>query len=241
MKVMSPDDPQFQRRQKYRALQNNPALKRPFPGRPKSHNPKYPVRAESKRVACVKKKVVHLVQTACEKAHQVKKQNPDTWDKAFGKSPVDTLFQVVRQVGKTAAGARMMPTFAKTENTRQMFEQTGKGACEMIKQVAGGKARAEVKASLTRFCTKYVTALGLFREEVGMTRRYLSKSLEYVEIARWLTSRVDLREVKGGELPTFKGQHSKQLIQIVECFFLRNSNTRSGDKVKREPPFERCP
>ena len=61
MKVMSPDDPQFQRRQKYRALQNNPALKRPFPGRPKSHNPKYPVRAESKRVAPVKKKVVHLV------------------------------------------------------------------------------------------------------------------------------------------------------------------------------------
>ena len=182
IKPISPDHPQYKRRQSYLAtkiaLQTNPAFTRP-PGRPRSQNPKHPVRAQRKRVARAHKKVVQIVQDAAEKVNQVRKQDVDTWETSFGDSPVNTLFACMRTVGKTAAGPKTMPGFTKTEGTREMFEQTGRGACEMIKQAVGGG----VKASITQLCLKYVTALGLFAAEAGLTDKYVRRAQKTQNIA----------------------------------------------------------
>ena len=184
----------------------------------------------------MQKKIVHIVQEASAKVHQVKQQNGDAWDQCFVMNPIDTLYTCMRQVGKTGAGAHMMPGFAKTEGTREMFEQAGRGACEMIKQVGSG-----VKTSVTQMCSKYVDALQLFAKEAGCTKKYVFAAQKTQDISRCLLVKYDLKLAQGGGLRTYKKVSAHGLTKIVETFFLRNSNTRSGARARVRTTFRELP
>ena len=182
------------------------------------------------RVKRVHTQVAEISIEAASKAGELRSRGGESWQEAFG---VSDLFTAVRQVATAQDGPTLLPGMAEHEATRQMFEEVGRGSCEMIKSTIGGGA----KSTVTRLSSEHVTNISLFAKQINCTTLYVKRARKDVTIAKCLRLHYDL----GGSFSHYHRTIEVQLTKVIECFFLRNSNVRSGQKDAVKTSFRELP
>ena len=205
-------------------------------GRPRSGAPKRPDAALNKRTARVREKVIKIVNDAANQVREIATDRPESWNEAFTKDTASTFVDCVRQVATTPSGAAALPGLADHEGKRQILEEVGRGTVEILKEgVVGGGAYS----SLTKLSSKYVLDLKRFAGMIGKTCKYVIRARKKFDIAKCLKLNYDL--ASGAQYAVYRRATLNQLAQVIECFFLRNSNCRSGQTAKKRTTFRELP
>jgi hypothetical protein len=218
-----------ERAMRHRRMADPTAVKRPR-GRPRSEFAKNPAAALRHRVKRVHTRVADISIEAASKANELKERHGESWNEAFG---VGHFISAVRKVAAAQDGPTLLPGMAEHEATLQMFEEVGRGSCEMIKSCIGGGA----KSSVTRLASEYVTDISLFAKQIDSTAAYVKRARKDFTIARCLVLNYDLQ----GQFTHYHRTSEIQLIKVMECFFLRNSNVRSGQRDNVRTSFRELP
>ena len=167
--------PHRRRRLKDRAIRAaqkiNPHSKRSR-GRPRSAVPLEPARAKQKRVARIEARFQKEIEAAREKTHAVKETNPESFVEAFGRT--SSFVGCMRKIASTTnpKGATNFPDEAKEEAERQMYEEVGRGSCQMLRAEIGRGA----KSSITKFASEYVSDISMLAEQIGSTTSYVRRA-----------------------------------------------------------------
>jgi hypothetical protein len=210
----------------------DPSSRRPR-GRPRSKNAKDSKRAAEKRISRVQDQVFKVTSAASQQLAKYSSSHLDSWAEAFGDGPTNTLLNVVRKVASTPGGSKRMPDLAAGELKRQMLEQVGVGTCQMIKEQVG----RGMKQTVTKWTSAYVDNIRLFAEEVGLSKRYVEDAQKSVKVAAICRLNYDLKTCG----PLYHRAICSQKSKIIECFFLRISTVRSGQRSTKSKRFRELP
>jgi len=194
-----------------------------------------PVKALKQRVARVHAKVTKIAKEAASKTQTLKNNNHTSWNESFD-THVGELMRCISQIATTPQGGKDIPDVAKQEGKRMMLEQVGRGSCKMLQEEIGRGP----KSSITKFMTEFVTDISMFSEHVGCSKKYTQKARRGVTISKCLRLNYSLQ---GSYTHYQKHQKAPQeeLHKVIECFFLRKSNVRSGARDAVRTSFRELP
>ena len=223
-----PSHPSAKRREKDRQKRSDTYIKRPV-GRPRSSQAVDETRAACKRKVRVHNKVAGIAEEAARKIQTHANNYPLSWTESFDQSPVNTMLTCVRTMGNTPTGRERLPDVASGESKRLMFEQVGVGTCHMLEHEAG----PAMKQTMTRWVTKYVTNIATFAESSHMRKEYVLQARRSFNIAAVCKLKYDLKTAS----TLYHKAVCPKLAKVVEVFFLRITNARSGQRANKRTTF----
>jgi hypothetical protein len=214
--------------------QNPNAPKRPR-GRPRAVHVQRPQKAMGQRIARMHAKVAKISAEAGGRVQACKAMAPDSFDEAFhpGMKHVGELIGCVRTIVSTRKGVMLSPDLAEQEGKRLMHEEVGRSSCKMIREDIRGGA----KSSITKGVSEFVSDLSMFAQAIGSNTAYVKKARKNVTIAACLSLHYDLK----GSYTSYTHTVEPELHKVLECFFLRTSNCRSGAKSRAMTTFRELP
>ena len=227
---------------------NHPAVKRRIrkererqgekrdPGRPRSENPQNPKDAKRLRIRRLNTKIDEVLKRGSSHLAQFQEQNPDTWAAAFAHSPVNTLLQTARARANTPSGSKSLPDVAEGEAKRQMYEETGRGTCEMIRD-GRFDSRGGCKLNVCSMTLKYVQNIALFAAECEVRKGYAAKAKRNIQVAPCLKLCYSLKTTPA----SYRREAGAELSKVIEVFFLRHSQCRSGQRDRKRSKFREVP
>ena len=207
------------------------------PGRPRSDNPQDPKDAKRLRIRRLNTKIDKELKQGSSHLAKFQQQNPDTWAAAFAHSPVNTLLQTARARANTPSGSKSLPDVAEGEAKRQMYEETGRGTCEMIRD-GRFDSRGGCKLSVCSMTLKYVQNIALFASECDVREGYAAKAKKNIQVAKCLKLSYGL---KTNPSSCSRKARGAELSKVIEVFFLRHSQCRSGQRATKKSKFREVP
>ena len=204
-------------------------------GRPRAANPCQHQKARQKRVKRIDETLGKITREASSKVAAVSVSRSQSWSEAFGTMPGHSLIGCLRTAGVRATGKNLLPGIAKHEPRRQMHEEVGIGACKMVKD---GTIGPGLKQEITALLSTYVTDLTNFAAAVDCKVKSVMRARKSFAIAPCLKLKYGLSTITRS---VYQQGDYLQLTKIVEIFFLRISNVRSGARVRKRGQFRELP
>jgi hypothetical protein len=225
-------------------------------GRPRAQEPENFKRAADKRVLRQFEMVTNITKTAGAASALLFRRNKESFceafperpgaatadmkllrsDKessydAFVESPCSSFVAMTRHMSATPQGAKLLPDMAKVVGEQILMEEVGRGTIDMIKQV--GK---KPKVAITVMVSKHVSDMARFCSAVGTTMKEFQRVRKGFVIPKCLMVNYDLLDFRSYAKPS-----CDRLTKLVECFFLRMSNCRSGQRDQKRTIFRELP